>query len=430
MRSLTFLILTVSSATVAVGQQPDKPRCRDCATAEGRASTEARLAQMRDSLRLRTGFEGEIESIAAQLLVVTQLQTRASQALDALRSGQSSEASRSQVEAVARQLREQIDQAAQRSQMLRTQLASLCDRSSKPEGYMGITFSATMSADAGRSGGEVFRFAENPTVETVEPGSPAERAGVAKGDEIILIDGQSVVGRDIAFNQLLRPGTRLPLRVRRDGDTRDVVLVIKQRPPSLDNGCPFLDARIMAAFGDPISIGRWPLSGGIVRAAPPPPAVPRVPGARPRAARAPEPATQVVVGANGVVTVAPAAPLVPNVAMPAPNAVETAPPDQRNVFVFSRMSAPMVIAGATIVRTNADLRETFGVKSGVLVLDVARGSPAYSSGLKGGDVIVSVGRVAVTSPLSIQRAIETADGTELPLRIIRKKKEQSLTLRW
>jgi len=431
MRSLTFLILTVSSATVAVGQQPDKPRCRDCATAEGRASTEARLAQMRDSLRLRTGFEGEIESIAAQLLMVTQLQTRASQALDALRSGQAAEANRSQVEAVARQLREQIDQAAQRSQMLRTQLASLCDRSSKPEGYMGITFSATMSADAGRSGGEVFRFAENPTVETVEPGSPAERAGVAKGDEIILIDGQSVVGRDIAFNQLLRPGARLPLRVRRDGDTRDVLLVIKQRPPSLDNGCPFLDARIMAAFGDPISIGRWPLSGGIVRGAPLPPAATPGSGARPRVApRAAEPTTAVVVGANGVVTVTPAAPLVPSVPMPAPNAVETSPPDQRNVFVFSRMSAPMVIAGATIVRTNADLRETFGVKSGVLVLDVARGSPAYSSGLKGGDVIVSVGRVAVTSPLSIQRAIETADGTELPLRIIRKKKAQSLTLRW
>jgi S1-C subfamily serine protease len=428
MRSLTFLILTVSSATVAVGQQPDKPRCRDCATAEGRASTEARLAQMRDSLRLRTGFEGEIESIAAQLLVVTQLQTRASQALDALRSGQSSEASRSQVEAVARQLREQIDQAAQRSQMLRTQLASLCDRSSKPDGYMGITFSATMRADAGASGGEVFRFAENPTVETVEPGSPAERAGVTKGDEITLIDGQSVVGRDIVFNQLLRPGTRLPLRVRRDGDTRDVVLVIKQRPPSLDNGCPFLDARIMAAFGDPISIARLPFSGAIVRGAPLPPAVP-APGARPRVApRAAEP-TPVVVGANGVTAVIPA-PLVPNVTMPAPNAVETTSPDQRNVFVFSRMSAPMVIAGATIVRTNADLRETFGVKSGVLVLDVARGSPAYSSGLKGGDVIVSVGRVAVTSPLSIQRAIETADGTELPLRIIRKKKAQSLTLRW
>ena len=429
MRSLTFLILTVSSATVAVGQQPDKPRCRDCATAEGRASTEARLAQMRDSLRLRTGFEGEIESIAAQLLVATQLQARASQALDALRSGQAAEANRSQIEAVARQLRDQMDQATQRSHMLRTQLASLCDRNSKPQGYMGITFSASMSADAGASGGEVFRFAENPTVETVEPGSPAERAGVTKGDEIVRIDGQSVVGRDIVFTQLLRPGTRLPLRVRRDGDTRDVLLVIKQRPPSLDSGCPFLDARIMAAFGDPISIGRLPFSGAIVRA-PLPPGVPPAPGARPRPApRAPEPAGPVVVGANGVVTVMPA-PLVPNVAMPAPGAVDPAPPDQRNVFVFSRTSTPMVIAGATIVRTNADLRETFGVKSGVLVLDVARGSPAYTSGLKGGDVIISAGRIAVESPLSVQRAVETADGTELPLRIIRKKKEQSLTLRW
>jgi S1-C subfamily serine protease len=90
----------------------------------------------------------------------------------------------------------------------------------------------------------------------------------------------------------------------------------------------------------------------------------------------------------------------------------------------------MTIAGATIVRTNADLRETFGVKSGVLVLDVARGSPAYVSGLKGGDVIVAVGRTAVSSPLSIQRAIDAADGSELSLRIIRKKKPQSLTLRW
>ena len=431
MRSLTLLILTMSSATVAVGQQPEKPRCRDCAsTAEGRAAREARLVQARDSIRALTGFEGEIESVAAQLMMVTQLQTRASQALEALRYGQTAEANRSQVEAAVRQLRQQIDQATQRSQTLRTQLASLCDRKAKPQGYMGITFSATMRADARASGGDVFRFAENPTVETVEPGSPAERAGVTKGDEIILIDGRSMVGRDIVFNQLLRPGARLPLRVRRDGDTRDVLLLIKQRPTSLDSGCPFLDARIMAAFGDPISIGRLPLSGAIVRSAPlPPPAA--LPGGRVRVARAPDPSTPVAVGTNtGVVTVMPASPLVPSVPMPAPNAVESAPPDQRNVFVFSRMSAPMVIAGATIVRTNADLRETFGVKSGVLVLDVARGSPAYNSGLKGGDVIVSVGRIAVTSPVAIQHAIERADGTELPLRIIRKKKEQPLTLRW
>jgi len=424
MRSLTFLILTVSSATVAVGQQPDKPRCRDCATAEGRASTEARLAQMRDSLRLRTGFEGEIESIAAQLLVVTQLQTRASQALDALRSGQSSEASRSQVEAVARQLREQIDQAAQRSQMLRTQLASLCDRSSKPDGYMGITFSATMRADAGASGGEVFRFAENPTVETVEPGSPAERAGVTKGDEILLIGGQPVVGRDVLFTRLQRPGSRLPIRIRRDGDTRDVTLIVGEPLKSVDNSCPFLDARIMAAFGDPFTVATPMPPLGIVRVGPrngvviarsPAPPTPETPAPT----RAP----------GGSVSAAPPAPIVPSVPLPPP--AQTWVRGSEPVFTFTGTpAAPMVIAGATIIRTNADLRETFGVKSGVLVLDVARGSPAYNSGLRGGDIIVSAGRGAVTSPLSIQRAIEVADGSEVPLKIIRKKKEHTLVLRW
>jgi S1-C subfamily serine protease len=91
----------------------------------------------------------------------------------------------------------------------------------------------------------------------------------------------------------------------------------------------------------------------------------------------------------------------------------------------------MVIAGATIVRTNADLRETFGVQNGVLVLDVARGTPAYASGLRGGDIIVGVGRVNnINNPLTIQRAIDSADDAEVTLRVIRKKKAQSIVLRW
>jgi S1-C subfamily serine protease len=429
MRSFTFLLVTTSAATVAGAQQPNPVRCRDCATTvEARAASEARAAQVRDSVRLRSGgIEAEIERVAVQLLMASQIQAQASRSLESLRSGQVAESNRAQVEAVVRQLREQIEAAARRSQALRTQLTSLCDRNAKPEGYMGITFSATMSADAAASGAEVFRFAENPTVETVEPGSPAERAGVSKGDEIVLIDGQNVVGRDIVFSRLLRPGARLPLRVRRDGDTRDVLLVIKQRPPSLDNGCPFLDGRIMAAFGDPISLGQLPMSGAIVRAAPMP-APGGIVSSRLRVVRPAEAPLATTPPSGGVVAVGPN-PMMPSVALPTPVAPEA--PDQRRVFVFSTPSAaPMIIAGATMIRPNADLRETFGVKSGVLVLDVARGSPAYVSGLKGGDVIVTVGRNAVTSPLSIQRAIEAADDKELPLRIIRKKKGQSLTLHW
>jgi len=388
-----------------------------------------RAAQVRDSLRARTfGFEGEIERVAAQLLMATQQQSRTSRALESLAAGygQVAEANRSQVELAVRQLKEQLELATQRSQALRTQLASLCDRNAKPEGYMGITFTATMQADAAASGTEIFRFAENPTVETVEPGSPAERAGVEKGDEIVLIDGRPVIGRDIVFSRLLRPGNRLPIRVRRDGDSRDVTLVIKERPQSLDSGCPFLDARIMAAFGDPVIVGRLPLSGAIVRRAPEAPIAVTVPGSRVRVRPSPEAPV-----AEGAVIVNTRPALVPSVPLPAPAlTAEPAPPRSVYIVTGGSPAAPMTIAGATIVRTNADLRETFGVKSGVLVLDVARGSPAYASGLKGGDVIVAAGRTPVSSPLSIQRAIDAADGSELTLRIIRKKKPQSLTLRW
>ena len=427
MRSLTFLAL-MTSATVAAGQQPDRPRCRDCApVAEGRAAVEARAAQVRDSLSVRgVAISGDIERLAVQLLSARQVQVEAQQALQALTSGQIAEGSRAEAESMARRLRAQFDQATRQSQLLRAQLAALCDRNTKPEGFVGITVSAEMTADASRSGMRVFRFAENPTVETVEPGSPAERAGVTKGDEIILIGGQPVVGRDVLFTRLQRPGSRLPIRIRRDGDTRDVTLIVGEPLKSVDNSCPFLDARIMAAFGDPFTVTTPMPPLGIVRAGP----RGRVVIAQAPTAPTPEtpPAPTRTTGGSG--SAAPPAPIVPTVPLPAP-AQAWVRGSEPSVFTFTGTpAAPMVIAGATIIRTNADLRETFGVKSGVLVLDVARGSPAYSSGLRGGDIIVSAGRGAVTSPLSIQRAIEVADGSEVPLKIIRKKKEHTLVLRW
>ena len=420
MRSLTFLALT-TSATMAAGQQPDRPRCRDCApVAEGRAAVEARAAQVRDSLRVRgVAISGDIERLAVQLLSARQVQVEAQQALQALTSGQIAEGSRAEAENMARRLRLQFDQAARQSQSLRAQLAALCDRNTKPEGFVGITVSAEMTADAGRSGVRVFRFAENPTVETVEPGSPAERAGVTKGDEIILIGGQPVVGRDVLFTRLQRPGSRLPIRIRRDGDTRDVTLIVGEPLKSADNSCPFLDARIMAAFGDPftvttpmppLGIVRPPRGSVVIRRSPAPPTSETPP-------ESPRPK-------SGSVSTATPAPIAPSAPLPTPT-----PAWEPSVATFPG-TAPTVIAGATIIRTNADLRETFGVKSGVLVLDVARGTPAYNSGLRGGDIIVSAGRAAVTSPVSIQRAIREADGSEVPLKIIRKKKERALVLRW
>jgi C-terminal processing protease CtpA/Prc len=424
MRTLTFLVLTGSVAT-SVSAQQSRPRCRDCGSVEGRAAVEAR-AQI-DSLRVRLSA-GDIERVAAQLLTLRQFQTEVQQALQSLVSGQNAQISRAQAELAARRLRDQLEVASRDVASLRTQLASMCNRNAKPQGYMGITFSANMSAGAEAPGTEVYRFAENPTVETVEPGSPAEQAGVTKGDEIILIGGRRVMGNDIVFTRLLRPGNRLPIRVRRDGDMKDVILVVGERPSSLDNGCPFLDARVMAAIGDQLMVSPLRAGGGAIARAG---SAPVYSGRVSVVPAPPDPATPSTPRAEGrVIAIAPA-PMVPSVTIPPPVPAGTRM-SERSGFVFTTTtSAPMVIAGATIVRTNDDLRETFGVQNGVLVLDVARGSPAYSSGLRGGDIIVGVGRSNnINNPLTIQRAMDTADDSEVTLRIIRKKKAHSIVLRW
>ena len=71
---------------------------------------------------------------------------------------------------------------------------------------------------------EGSRF-DRPIIGAVEAGSPAERAGVAPGDEILSIDGQGVpTWEEAQFHILLRPDSALSLRVRRGADERDVAL--------------------------------------------------------------------------------------------------------------------------------------------------------------------------------------------------------------
>jgi regulator of sigma E protease len=66
---------------------------------------------------------------------------------------------------------------------------------------------------------------DRPIVGAVEPGSPAEKAGIAPGDEILSIDGRALPSWEEAqYNILLRPDTTLRLRVRRGAEERDVTL--------------------------------------------------------------------------------------------------------------------------------------------------------------------------------------------------------------
>jgi len=69
---------------------------------------------------------------------------------------------------------------------------------------------------------DASRF-DRPIVGAVEAGSPAERAGLEPGDEILAIDGEPVPSWEEAqYHILLRPDAPLSLRVRRGGEERRV----------------------------------------------------------------------------------------------------------------------------------------------------------------------------------------------------------------
>ncbi len=63
-----------------------------------------------------------------------------------------------------------------------------------------------------------------PVVTRVEPGSPADAAGLRGGDAILAIDGCDLQTVCVNWRQLV-PGQAYRLRVRRDGEERDATLV-------------------------------------------------------------------------------------------------------------------------------------------------------------------------------------------------------------
>ncbi len=82
----------------------------------------------------------------------------------------------------------------------------------------------------------------SPRVVALEPGSPAEQAGLMVGDEILMIDGE--VPRDVIRWQILTDDAVVPLRVQREAQRLDVVVSKRHGQP--------LGAEVHAAVFDKV----------------------------------------------------------------------------------------------------------------------------------------------------------------------------------
>jgi membrane-associated protease RseP (regulator of RpoE activity) len=86
------------------------------------------------------------------------------------------------------------------------------------------------------------------------------------------------------------------------------------------------------------------------------------------------------------------------------------------------------VAGAEVVEVRPELAEYFAVDGGVLVVDVADGTPAALAGVVPGDVIVRIDRVAVRSVEDLRFGVSMV-GDSLPVTIVRRGETVQVTLR-
>lgn len=110
----------------------------------------------------------------------------------------------------------------------------------------------------------------------------------------------------------------------------------------------------------------------------------------------------------------------------APN-VELMMPDIPKAFMSWRTM--LGIEGESL--GNSQLAEYFGVKEGVLVRSVIKGTAAEKAGIKAGDVLLKIDDTAVASPKDITntlRAARNASKQHLTVALMRDKREMSLTV--
>jgi serine protease Do len=234
----------------------------------------------------------------------------------------------------------------------------------RTRGYLGVVFDGTPSRDFWRDNERIVQFYTYPRIALVEPSSPAEKAGIQQGDTLVAFNGTDVLEREISLTRLLVPEHKLIVRLRREGNSRDVKVIVGEAP---------------AHVAGRTAVSRSPA------------------GAWPDAPRAPvSPTTPVVVGSR------------------APS-----------VWVFQEG-----IAGARVETITEGLGRAIGVESGVLVIRAAPGTPAYESGLRDGDVIVSAAGMTVRNVRDLRVLLQRGgEETGVRLVIVRERRQREMVLK-
>ena len=100
----------------------------------------------------------------------------------------------------------------------------------KPYGVIGMQLENVTSG----TGAQMHIVRPGSIVDQVVPGSPAERAGLTKGDIVVAIDGQPVKNTQALIEKIfvMKPGTEAAIGIIRSGkeETRNVIVADGSKP--------------------------------------------------------------------------------------------------------------------------------------------------------------------------------------------------------
>jgi predicted metalloprotease with PDZ domain len=309
-----------------------------------------------------------------------------------------------------RLIEQQLARTAREAFAVMSVIESRCleQRVNAPRGHLGVTIDNEVEVRDGRIVGSVAKVA------SVEPGSPASSAGLQSGDRLLSIAGRDFNAGLPRLGDVLEPGRRVIVRIQRDGQMREVPVVVGAGTPRMDPACPEYE-RLMQPLrmGGVARVWVRDTSDGEGR---------RVVTML-QSPRTPVPATPPTPPTPGVAAVAPVPPTPPT-------------PPTPGVYVFGitrgATSEFAYYNGAQFRQLDDDWRNVLGIRSGtdgVLVNEVAPGSAAAASGLRGGVVFVSVDGTAATSPLVVVRLLSLEDRDENRLRVIRARDTRTVVLK-
>ena len=285
---------------------------------------------------------------------------------------------------------------------IRDRLETLCADVRKPEGWIGVVTTGVSLLERRGDGPPIVRFLEPPVVASIDPGSPADRAGLRAGDVLLEMGGQRLLQTNVVFSDLLRPGERIVVKFQRGDDVVSVTPVVETNPDAAVAPCGWVDlgtaymVRPMPAQGPTIVVTKSP--DGTTKYA------------YAYAKRARKDSGEVVATTQ----VAPAT----------GGAVFAGPMTQ----FFSQGANSL--AGLQLMVLSTESSKALGVTHGILVNQVLPGTPGREAGLKGGDILIMADSQELRSIPALQRVIRNAADRTVMLVVMRDRKKVNVEYRW